>query len=321
MKSTALFFQICCLALAAFALGGCGRSDSRVARGNHDQIFYWGNGVEPADLDPQTTIGDAESHIFNALFEGLVSLDPKDLHPVPGVAEKWDVSPDGRVYTFHLRHNARWSNGDPVTAHDFIESYRRILSPALGAQYAEMFFNDVEVVNAKEFHDGTLTDFTQVGFQAPDPNTLIVTLRNPAAYFLQICNHNSWYPVHLPTKLKYCKIDDKGTAWTHTGNFVGNGPFRLKAWQNEREVVVERDPNYWDAANVRLQEIHYLPTENVDTEERDFRSGQLHVTWEVPQSKVDAYRRDAPDQIILNPYFGTYYYRLNVTNPSSRTSG
>ena len=277
--------------------------------------MYWGNGVEPADLDPQTTIGDAESHIFNALFEGLVSLDPKDLHPVPGVAEKWDVSPDGRVYTFHLRHNAKWSNGDPVTSRDFIDSYQRILSPALAAQYTEMFFNDVEVVNAKEYYDGKISDFSQVGFQAPDPYTFIVHLKNPAAYFLQVCNHNSWYPVHLPTILKYGKLDEKGTAWTHPGNFVGNGPFRLKAWANEREVVVERDPNYWDAANVKLKEIHYLPTENVDTEERDFRSGQLHVTWEVPLSKIDAYKRDAPQFLFINPYYGTYYYRLNVTNP------
>ncbi len=315
LKSTASFLQFALLALAALMLGGCVRPGGRVAQGNHDQVLYWGNGSEPADLDPQTTIGEPESHIFNALFEGLVSMDPKDLHPVPGVAETWDVSSDGRVYTFHLRHNARWSNGDALTARDFIESYRRILSPALGAQYAEMFFNHVEVVNAKEFYDGQIKDFAQVGFQAPDPYTLVVNLKNPAAYFLQICNHNSWYPVHIPTILKYGKFDEKSTAWTHPGNFVGNGPFRLKAWHPQQDVVVERDPNYWDAANVRLKEIRYLPTENVDTEERDFRSGQLHITYEVPLSKVDVYRKKAPEVLVISPYNGTYYYRLNVTNP------
>ncbi len=315
LKSTAFLLHLWLLLAAALSLGGCVRPGGRVAQGNHDQILYLGNGAEPADLDPQTTIGEPESRIFNALFEGLVSMDPKDLHAVPGVAERWDISPDGCVYTFHLRHNARWSNGDPLTSHDFIESYRRMLSPALGAQYAEMFFNHVEVVNAKEFYDGKISDFSQVGFQAPDPYTLVVNLRNPAAYFLQICNHNSWYPVHLPTILKFGKFDEKSTAWTHPGNFVGNGPFRLKAWLNQQELVVERDPNYWDAANVRLHEIHYYPTENIDTEERDFRSGQLHVSYDVPLAKLDVYRKNAPQVLVISPYNGTYYYRLNVTNP------
>ena len=314
LKSTAFFICIGCLA-ATLLLGGCVRPGGRVVQGNHDQVFFWGNGSEPSDLDPQTTIGETESHIFNALFEGLVSVDAAYQHPVPGVAEKWDISPDGRVYTFHLRHNARWSNGDPLTSHDFIESYRRILSPALGAQYAEMFFNHVEVINARAFWEGKITDFSQVGFEAPDPYTLIVHLKEPAAYFLQVCNHNSWYPVHLPTILKYGKFDEKSTAWTHPGNFVGNGPFRLKAWHSEQDLVVERDPNYWDAANVRLKEIHFLPTENLDTEERDFRAGQLHVTYEVPHSKIDVYRQKAPQLLVISPYYGTYYYRLNVTHP------
>ena len=318
MKATASFLSFCGWLALALTLGSCVRPGGRVAQGNHDQIFYWGNGTEPSDLDPQTTIGEPESHIFNALFEGLVATDPTDHHPVPGVAEKWDVSPDGRVYTFHLRRNAKWSNGDGVTAQDFVNSYRRILSPALGAQYAEMFFNHVEVVNAKEFYEGKINDFAQVGFQTPDPYTLIVSLKEPATYFLQICNHESWYPVHIPTILKYGKFDEKSTAWTHPDNFVGNGPFRLKAWRNEQEVVVERDPGYWDAANVRLKEIHYLPTENIDTEERDFRAGQLHVTYEVPQTKIDAYRKDAPQVLRVSPYYGTYYYRLNVTNPIFR---
>ena len=169
LKSTAFCLQICCTVLGAMALGGCVRPGGRVVQGNRDQILYWGNGTEPADLDPQTTIGEPESHIFNALFEGLVATDPSDHQPVPGVAERWDISPDGRVYTFHLRHNAKWSNGDAVTAKDFIDSYRRILSPALGAQYAEMFFNHVEVVNAKEFYDGKISDFRRWVSRRPIP--------------------------------------------------------------------------------------------------------------------------------------------------------
>ncbi len=302
-------------AVLLLLLGGCVRPGGRVAYGNRHQILYWGNGAEPADLDPQTSIGEPESHIFNALFEGLVSQDPRDLHPIPGVAESWDISPDGKVYTFHLRHDARWSNGDALTARDFVESQRRILLPALGAEYATARFEDVQIVNAREFYEGKIADFGQVGIQAPDAWTLVITLKEPADYFLGMLNHESWYPVHLPTILRYGKIDDKTTAWTHAGNHVGNGPFRLKAWHAQQEVVVERNPFYWGAKGIRLNEIHYYPIDNVDAEERAFRAGQLHVTTDVPQTKVDVYRQDHPQFIEISPYFGCYFYRFNVTNP------
>lgn len=302
------------------AVDGCIPRGGRVAIGDRDQVFYWGNGAEPQDLDPQTTIGTPEAHIFYALFEGLVSQDPHDLHPIPGVAQSWDISPDGKVYTFHLRHNARWSNGDPVTSHDFLKSYQRILSPALGAQYAEMFFKDAEVVNARAYYDHRISDFSQVGFQAPDDYTFIVTLVNPAAYFLQMLNHQSWYPVHIPTILKYGKLDEKGTRWTRPENFVGNGPFTLQAWKNEQEVVVAKSRTYWGASSVRLNAIHFINTENTDGEERDFRAHLLHVTTEVPQTKIDIYKEQYPQLLHISPYLGTYFYKLNVTNPAIKDS-
>ncbi len=306
------------LASTAFLLPGCTRPHAagRVAQGNHDQIFHWGNGADPGDLDPQTEEAETSSHVFNALFEGLVSQDPQDLHPIPGVAASWDVSPDARVYTFHLRSDAKWSNGDPVTAHDFIASWQRLLSPALGSQYAQMLYQDAEVVNARAFYDGKLTDFNQVGLQAPDDHTLVVHLVNPTDYFLSMLNHESLYPVHVPTILKYGRFDRKGTAWTRPGHFVGNGPFALKSWRLRQEIVVERSPTYWDAKNVRLEEIHYYPTDNIDTEERDFRAGQLHVTYELPLTKIDYYEKNHPAVFQNSPYFGTYFLRLNLTRPA-----
>lgn len=308
---------VSCLALAVLTLAGCSRSHSsgRVAQGNRDQVFHWGNGADPGDLDPQTEEAETSSHIFNALFEGLVSQDPHDLHPIPGVAESWDISPDARVYTFHLRADAKWSNGDPVTAHDFIESWHRLLSPALGSQYSQMLYKDAEIINAHAFYDGKISDFGQVGLQAPDDRTLVVHLVNPADYFLSMLNHESLYPVHVPTILKYGHLDQKGTAWTHPGNFVGNGPFRLKSWRLQQELVVERSPTYWDAASVKLKEIHYYPTDNLDTEERDFRAGQLHVTYEIPLSKIDYYAQNVPAVFQNAPYLGTYFLRLNTTRP------
>ncbi len=300
------------------AAAGCIPRGGRVASGDRDQILYWGNGAEPQDLDPQTVTGVPEGHLFYALFEGLVSQDPHDLHPIPGVAESWDISPDGRVYTFHLRHNARWSNGDPLTARDFLNSYKRILSPALGAQYAELFWKDAEVVNARAYYDGKITDFSQVGFQAPDDYTFIVHLENPAAYFLQMLNIYAWFPVHIPTILKFGKIDEKSTRWTRAENFVGNGPFALQAWKDQQEIVVAKSKTYWDAAHVRLHAIHYVNTENTNGEESDFRAHLLHITGEVPQEKIDVYKKDYPGIIQITPYLGTYMYRLNVTNPGLR---
>ncbi len=308
-------FRYFCILPFAFCICSCVRKGGRVAQGNHEQVLFWGNGADPAGLDPQTVIGEPESHIFNALFEGLVSMDPHDLHPIPGVAESWDVTDGGRTYIFHLRHDAKWSNGDPVTSRDFLDSYRRILQPALGAQYATMFFDDVQVVNAREYYEGKLTDFSQVGFEGPDPYTFIVRLKTPASYFLGMLNHNSWYPIHLPTVLKYGKLDQPNTRWTGVGNLVGNGPFRLKSWTIEKEVVVEKSPTYWGAKDVRLKEIHYLNTEGVETEERSFRAGQLHCTYELPQAKIDVYRREGREFLQIAPYLGVYFYRFNVTNP------
>ena len=305
------------VASAALLLSGCNRTHTagRVAQGNHDQVFHWGNGADPGDLDPQTEEAETSSHVFNALFEGLVSQDPKDLHPIPGVAASWDISPDARVYTFHLRPDAKWSNGDPVTARDFIESWHRLLSPALGSQYSQMLYKDAELVNARAFYDGKIADFSRVGVEAPDDHTLVVHLVNPADYFLAMLNHESLYPVHLPTILKYGRLDQKGTAWTHPGNFVGNGPFRLKSWHLRQDLVVERSPTYWDARNVRLKEIHYYPTDNIDTEERDFRAGQLHVTYEMPLTKIDTYEKNYPAVFQNSRYLGTYFLRLNTTRP------
>jgi oligopeptide transport system substrate-binding protein len=298
-----------------FATAGCVPRGGRVASGDRDQILYWGNGAEPQDLDPQTVTGVPESHIFHALFEGLVSQDPHDLHPIPGVAQSWDISPDGRVYTFHLRQNAKWSNGDPVTSRDFLRSYQRFLSPALAAQYANMFFEDVEVVNARAFFEGKIKDFSQVGFAAPDDYTFVIHLVNPAAYFLDMLNNYPAYPVHISTILKYGKFDEKSTRWTRAGNLVGNGPFVLKTWKTQQEVVVTKSPTYWAANRVRLNAIHYVVTEDIDGEEHDFRAHLLHLTYDVPQIRIDVYKKDYPQFIQISPYLGTYYYKFNVTNP------
>ncbi|HYP15743.1 MAG TPA: peptide ABC transporter substrate-binding protein [Opitutus sp.] len=277
------------------------------------KILLFGNGAEVQDLDPHVVAGIPEHKVITALTEGLVSEDPRDLSPVPGVAESWDISPDGLVYTFRLRADAKWSNGDPVTAHDFIGSFKRILTPSLAAEYAYMLYN--HVAGAKDYYDGKLTDFGQVGFSAPDDRTLQIRITHPTPYLLSTMNHYAWFPVHLPTVAKFDALARRGTRWTRPENFVGNGPFVLSEWRSNQILKVRRSPTYWDRANVKLDEIHFFPVDNLDTEERMFRTGQLHVTYEVPVGKIDTYRRENPASLKMDPYLGVYFYRFNVSRP------
>lgn len=307
--------------LVVALVSGCGRKTSSVASGGavatipaHREVLRFGNGGEPQDLDPQGITGVPEHHIVVSLFEGLASEDPKDLHPVPGVAELPEISPDGRVYTFHLRPNAKWSNGDPVTAEDFVESYRRILSPAFAAEYAYLVYNFM--AGAKDFYEGKTSDFSTVGAKALDPHTLQITLNSPTPYLMKIiASHYAWSAVPIKVITKFGKFDEKRTAWTRPENIVGNGAFVLKEWVPNKRIVVVRSPTYWDAAHVKPDEVVFYPTEDVAVDERMFRTGQVDMTYELPNAKIDAYRRENPEALRIEPYLGVYFYRCNVKRP------
>lgn len=298
----------------ALLIGGCGKPGTQVERGNRDQILLFGNKAEPQDLDPHVIEGVGEHNIMMALLESLVGEDPKTLMPVPGLAERWDISPDGKAYTFHLRNNAKWSNGDPVTAEDFVKSYRRILTPSLGSRYAYMLH---PIKNAKAFNEGKITDPSQLGLRAPDAHTLEITLECPTSYLLNMmANHYSWWPVHMPTVQKHGDPYRPGNRWTRPKNYVGNGPFILTEWVPNSVIRVRKNTNYWDAATVRLNGIDFLPIESVDSEERSFRAGQMHNTFELPNAKIDTYKRENPRFLRIDDYLGNYFYRLNVVHPA-----
>ncbi|RLA48026.1 MAG: peptide ABC transporter substrate-binding protein [Gammaproteobacteria bacterium] len=301
-----------CYLLSLLGLTACGDNENNVVSGNRQQILHWGNGTEPQELDPHIVTGVPEHHIITALLEGLVLKDPQTLEPIPGVAERWVISDDGLVYTFHLRDNARWSNGDPVTAEDFVWSWWRALQPALGNQYAYMYY---AIKNAEAYAQGKIKDFDQVGAVALDERTLQVTLANPTPYFLQLLDHYSMFPVHRPTIEKFGEPAERGTRWTRAGNFVGNGAFVLKLWSLNKVVIVEKNSGYWDSDNVKLNSIYFYPTENVSTEERMFRAGQLHVTGSIPADKIAVYKKERPEDLRIAPYLGTYFYRFNTTVP------
>lgn len=298
--------------LAAILLGagaGCLKRETAVQRGDRDQTLHRGMGADPTDLDPHIATNIAEIDLASALFEGLVTEDPVDLHPVPGVAARWDISPDQLTYVFFLRPDARWSDGKPVTAADFVASWQRVLTPALASENAGMLY---VVRGAEAFHKGSTRDFAQVGVSAPDAATLRVTLEHPTPYFLSLLTHPAWLPVSAAAIAPHGSFQQRGVAWTRPGRHVGNGAFRLKEWQPNHKIVLEKSPTYWDAAKVRLTAIHFYPIESLDAEERTFRTGQLHLTYGLPFGKVDTYRANNSQLLRTDPYLNTYFFRLNV---------
>ena len=309
--------RIFLLASVAVCLAGCSRRPTLtpVEQGNRDGVLHLGNGSEPRELDPEIVTGIPESNIVRALYEPLVNYDGTDLHPVPGVARTWEISPDGLTYTFHLRPEARWSNGAPLTAPEFVRSFQRTLSPKLGAEFSYFLW---VLKHAKNYNEGTLTDFAQVGVHAPDDHTLRLDLEHPAPYLLNLIAGRTWYPVYLPAIEKTGPVDERGNQrWTQPDSFVGNGPFVLTEWSIGKRVVVRKNPQYWDAAHTRLNEIDFYPIDENDTEERAFRAGQLHKTYpsNIPTAKIDVYRREHPELLRVPPYMGSYYFMLNITRP------
>jgi oligopeptide transport system substrate-binding protein len=154
-----------------------------------------------------------------------------------------------------------------------------------------------------------------VGFAALDERTLRITLECPTPYFLSLLSHPAWLPVPVAALARYGPVDRPGNPWARPGRFVGNGPFALKTWQRNQVIIVEKSPTYWDAANVRLTAIHFYPIDSLDAEERAFRAGQLHLTEAMPPAKIDAYRQSRSPLLRIDPYLGTYFYRLNVRQP------
>lgn len=294
--------------LVLAALAGCGDSRSTADRLADEGILVINNMAEPSGLDPQSVTGLSESRIVGALFEGLVNYDPKDLSPVPGVAKSWDMSPDGRTWTFRLRPEARWSNGDPVTSSDFLFSWRRMLMPSFGAEYASMLH---AVRGARAFNEGRLQDFSEVGFRAPDPGTLVIELEYPVPYFLGLICHHSWLPVHPPTVLRHGKIDALHTPWTRPGSLVGNGAFELESWEVARHVRLRRNPHYWDARRVALNGVIFRAIPDLFAEERAFRGGELHITGAVPPYKVKRLREEQSPRLRLDPFLATAFIWIN----------
>lgn len=271
---------------------------------DHDQVFVFNNGAEPETLDPALMTGVPEHTLALALYEGLTSHHPVTLQPVPGVAAWWEISEDGLVYTFHLRDDAKWSNGDPVTAEDFRWSWIRALDPKTAAQYAYQLWS---IKNAKAFTGGEVTDPSEVGIQVVDEHTFVVTLESPTAYFLDLTSFETLMPVHRAT------VETHGDEWTSPGNIVTNGPFQLAA--REPRIAIEMVPNehYWNRGIVRLERIRALAMDDMNTAYNEYTQGSIDWLKAVPQKRIDEVQLN-PDYYAW-PYLGTYFFRYNITEP------
>ncbi len=267
------------------------------------QVLNVGNGSEPDTLDPQRSSDTQTAQILYSLLEGLVTLGPAG-QIVPGVAESWDIAEDGLTYTFHLRANAKWSNGDPVTADDFVYSLRRGVDPKTGSIYQFILY---PIVNAKEITDGTEKDVTKMGVAATDPRTLMIKLKEVTPFFLGLLTHHMGMPVNRKA------IEANGNDWTKPGKFVGNGAFKLSEWVPQSKLTVVKNEAYWDAANVKLDQVTYKPIESEAAEFNAYRAGELDVTNLVPAEQLANIRQTMASEFRLSPRLGTYYYSLNMT--------
>ncbi|MDB6137645.1 MAG: oppA 2, partial [Verrucomicrobiaceae bacterium] len=314
MKSWLLRFCVVALLVAGVVMFDHSRRQrpSPVIAAARAKILLAGNGAEVETLDAHLANGVPEHQVITSMFEGLVAsaaANPDD--NAPGAAASWE-NKDFTVWTFHLQPKGRWSDGVPVTAHDFAFSYQRILSPALAADYGQMLY---PLLNAEAFNNGTLKDFSQVGVRVIDDLTLQLTLAGPTPYFAGMLKHYSWFGLPRHVIEKFGKMSQRDTSWTKPGNIVGNGPFKLKSWHFTRVLEVERNPFYWDAAEVKLNEIHFFPIVSDATEERAFLDGQLHFTNIVPLSRISTYRQGHDPTYRGEPQLGTYFYRVNTTKP------
>lgn len=259
---------------------------------------------EPADLDPATAGLPDDFFIIRALSEGL--LAPDSGGPRAAAAERWEISPDRLTYTFHLWNEARWSDGEPVTAQDFVDSFRRVLSPSNAAPKAELFY---PVKGAREYVEGKLHDFSDVGLRAPEAHTLVVTLSRPTPQFLDYAASGPWIPVNLRVVARW------GRQWTRPEHYTGNGPYVLAAWRPNQQIVVTKNPLYRGAAGIRLSSIQFVRFDDRDSEERAYRAGEVDVTMEVPFTKLKVYARERPGELHRMPLAETRYLAFNTRRP------
>ncbi|MDA3919651.1 MAG: peptide ABC transporter substrate-binding protein [Salinisphaera sp.] len=266
------------------------------------KVLRKGNGSEPGTLDPHQASGVPAAGILQDLYEGLVITGHKG-GILPADAKTWEISADRKTYTFHLRDNARWSNGAPVTAGDYVFSFRRMVDPKTASPYADIH---APIVNATAIINGDKTPAT-LGVKALDKHTLQIRLDKPTPFFLQTLAHVSSDPVYPPAVKKW------GDAFTQPAHSVSNGAYQLKQWRVNDKIVLVRNRQYWDNAHTRIDQVEYYPIDNSKSELSRYQAGGLDWTYSVPAADLDAIKANIPKQLHTVPTLGIAYFGMNVT--------
>ncbi len=289
-----IFAVMLVMAMLITLVTGCSKS------GGNEQMLRYALEAEPATLDPAKSTAIPESLVELQIFEGLTRLDAKD-QPAPGVAEKWDISPDGLKYVFYLRANAKWSNGEPVTAQDFEFAWKRALNPELASENAYMLF---PVKNAQAYNEKKLMA-DQVGVKAVNDHTLEVTLEKPTAYFLSLAAFHAFYPV--PQKTVTANPDKWATDIT---TLIGNGPFKITKWIHSGNIDFAKNDQYWDTAAVKLLTMNWPISDSQTTRLSLLENNQVDMMVEPPVVEHD--RLNQGGLLKISPYLGVYYYVFNT---------
>ena len=263
-----------------------------------------GIGTDPESIDPHKARSVQAAEVLRDIGEGLVSYSPT-MELVGGAAESWTMSEDGKTYTFKIRENARWSNGDPVTADDFVFGLRRLVDPQTAAFYAQAI---IAVENAEEIFAGEMSA-DQLGVSALDAHTLEITLQQPTPYLLSLLTHPSTFPVHPGS------VEQHGDDFTKPENLLSNGAYKLVSWEAASVLRLERNDQYWDNAATAIDVVNYHVLVQEMTELNRFRAGEIDITSSVPADSIKNVREQYADQLHIAPYLGVYFYGFNLTKP------
>lgn len=267
-----------------------------VGAASAETVLNRGNDTDPATLDQQHTTTISENRVLRDLYEGLLAQNEKG-EAVPGAASSWDISEDGLTYTFHMRENAKWSNGDPVTAGDFEFTFRRIMDPKTAAGYASVLY---AIKNAEKVATGKMP-VDQLGVKALDDKTLQITLKNPAPYFLELLTHQTGFPVNKKAVEKF------GDKFTLPGNMVTNGAYTLVSFNPNDKIAMKKNPNYWDASNVKIDAVNWIPFEDRASCMRRFEAKEIDVCSDVSAEQMDYVKEHFGKEFRHAPYLGIYY--------------
>ncbi len=267
------------------------------------QVLIKGNGTEPATLDPQRMEGLPGANIAKDLFEGLVTQDDHG-NIVPGVASSWEESKDGLVHTFHLRKEAKWSNGDPVTADDFVFGFQRAVDPKTASPYA-WYLQIPGIVNVDAIVDGK-KPATALGVKAVDKHTFQVTLEKPVAFFVKMMAHQTASPAHRSV------IEKWGDKWTSPEHIVSNGAYKMDRWIVNEKMVLKRNTKYWNNNKTVIDQVTYLPIQSETAVLNRYMAGEIDITMTIHLDHFKRLKKEIPNQIKITPEVATYYYVFNT---------